>query len=68
MGNADGMKLGKRDNPEKTHKIPALSTTFNPLATPTLELGTTVRTDERTTAHTPGRLPYNVNFKLLKVE
>ena len=42
----DVINLKKRENPEKTQKISTLPTLFPP-ATPRLELGTLVGTDER---------------------
>ena len=41
-----GMKLGKREDHEKTSKIPTLLTRVHPLTTPRLELGTPVVAEE----------------------
>ena len=47
MKNVGAMKMGKRENPEKIHKNPDILHHNCPLATPRLELGTPVGTDER---------------------
>ena len=60
MENRDRVKLGEREDLEKTLKIPALLTTIVPLATPTFELGTPVGTNEQSrldySLAAPGRL------------
>ena len=45
--NDDGMKLEQQENSHKNPKIPTLITTITPLATPRVELGTPVGTNEQ---------------------
>ena len=52
MENVDGMKLGKRENPEKNHKILTLPTAIVPLATPRFKLRTSVGIASDLTART----------------